>query len=121
LKILKNICYTTYYNIWCSFKFILKVGAEKSIVKAPRIRSRISCLILTSLFALFVFLLCRWTSGAFTIDSSTPINFQNHRMIEISSSRSEEGNKTKEMDREMKTMIKETREDTAKKERRTKY
>jgi hypothetical protein len=27
---------------------------------------------LTSLFALFVFLLCRLTSGAFTIDSSTP-------------------------------------------------
>jgi hypothetical protein len=32
-------------------------------------RSRISCLNLTSLFALFVFLLCR---RAFTIDSSTP-------------------------------------------------
>jgi hypothetical protein len=42
-------------------------------------------------------------------------------MIEISPSRSEEGNKSKEMDRELKTMIKETREDTAKKERRTKY
>jgi hypothetical protein len=27
---------------------------------------------LTSLFALFVFLLCRLASGAFTIDSSTP-------------------------------------------------
>jgi hypothetical protein len=34
-------------------------------------RSRISSLNLTSLFALFVFLLCKLTS-AFTIDSSTP-------------------------------------------------
>jgi hypothetical protein len=34
--------------------------------------SRISCLNLTSLVALFVFLLCRLTSGEFTIDSSTP-------------------------------------------------
>jgi hypothetical protein len=33
--------------------------------------SRISCLNLTSLFASFVFLLCRLRSGAFTIDSST--------------------------------------------------
>jgi hypothetical protein len=30
------------------------------------------CSNITSLFALFVFLLCRLTSGAFTIDSSTP-------------------------------------------------
>jgi hypothetical protein len=37
----------------------------------PR-RSRISCLNLTSLFALFVILLCKLTSGAFTIDSSNP-------------------------------------------------
>jgi hypothetical protein len=35
-------------------------------------RSRISCLNLTSLFALFVFLVCRLTSGAFTINSSSP-------------------------------------------------
>jgi hypothetical protein len=46
---------------------MLKVGAEKSI-------------------ALFNSNLtfCGRTNGAFTIDSSTPINFQNHRMIEIS-------------------------------------
>jgi hypothetical protein len=34
--------------------------------------SRISCLNLTSLFALYVFLLSRLTSGAFTIYFSTP-------------------------------------------------
>jgi hypothetical protein len=59
----------------CSFKFLLKVGFEESIVKCERTtdyRSRISCLNLTSLFALFVFLLCRLTRSAFTIDSSTP-------------------------------------------------
>jgi hypothetical protein len=36
---------------------------------------------ITSLFALFVFLFCRRTSGAFTIDSSTPtltINLNEH-------------------------------------------
>jgi hypothetical protein len=49
--------------IGCSFKFILKVGVEES---------RISSLNLTSLFALFVFLLCKLASGAFTVDSSTP-------------------------------------------------
>jgi hypothetical protein len=38
------------------------------IVNAPRI----SCLNLSSLFALFVFLLHKMTSGAFTIDSSLP-------------------------------------------------
>jgi hypothetical protein len=50
-------------RIRCSFKFILKVGVEESVV---------NCLNLTSLFALFVFLLCRLASGAFTIDFSTP-------------------------------------------------
>jgi hypothetical protein len=40
--------------------------------RTPDYRSRISCLKLTPLFALFVFLICRLTSGAFTIDSSTP-------------------------------------------------
>jgi hypothetical protein len=63
--------------IGCSFKFILKIGVEESIV----IASRISCLNLTSLFVLFVFLHCRLTSGAFTIDSSTPtfrINLNEH-------------------------------------------
>jgi hypothetical protein len=60
------------------FKFILKVGVEESIVDAPRI---ISSLNLTSLFALFVFLLYTLTSGAITIDSSTPtlrINLNEH-------------------------------------------
>jgi hypothetical protein len=39
---------------------------------------------LTSLFALFVFLFCRVTSGAFTIDSSTPTstrNFNEHPIL----------------------------------------
>jgi hypothetical protein len=47
----------------------------------PDHRSRISCLNLTSLFAMFVFIFCRLTSGAFTIDSSTPtfrINLNEH-------------------------------------------
>jgi hypothetical protein len=63
-------------SIGCSFKFMLKVGIEEWTVNAPWIteRSRISfiSLNLTSLSALFVFLLCRLTSGAFTIDYSTP-------------------------------------------------
>jgi hypothetical protein len=54
-------------HIGCSFKFNVKAGFEKSIVNAPRI----SCLNLTSLFTLFVFLVCKLTSGAFTINSST--------------------------------------------------
>jgi hypothetical protein len=53
----------------CSFKFILKVGVE--------VEDSIFCLNLTSLFALFVFLLCRLTSGAFTNDSSTPTSRRN--------------------------------------------
>jgi hypothetical protein len=58
----------------CSFKFILNVCIEESIVNPPRIRDQdhIRCLNLTLLFALFVFLVCRLTSGAFTIDFSTP-------------------------------------------------
>jgi hypothetical protein len=51
--------------------FILKVGVEESIVNAPRITDH-GCLNITSLLALFVFLLYRGTGGAFTIDSSTP-------------------------------------------------
>jgi E3 ubiquitin-protein ligase DOA10 len=51
-------------HIGCSFKFFLKIGVEL-IVNS----SRISYLNLTSLFALFVVLFCRRTSGAF----STPI------------------------------------------------
>jgi hypothetical protein len=45
----------------CSFKFILKIGVEESIVNAPRITD-CSCLNLISVFALVVF------CGAFTID-----------------------------------------------------
>jgi hypothetical protein len=48
--------------------------------------TRISCLNLTSLFALFVFLLCRLTSGAFTIYSSMPTlssNLNEHLYITI--------------------------------------
>jgi hypothetical protein len=55
-------------NIGCSFKFPVKVGVEETIVNAQRI---IRCLNLTSLFALFVFLVFRLTNGAFTIDSFT--------------------------------------------------
>jgi hypothetical protein len=51
----------------CSFKFIFEVGVDES-----HHGLQISCLNLTSLFALFVFLVCRLTSGAFTIDSLTP-------------------------------------------------
>jgi hypothetical protein len=64
----------------CSLKFAVKVGLVESIVNALRITdhgSRISCLNLTSLFALFVFLLCRLTRGAFTINTSRPILTEN--------------------------------------------
>jgi hypothetical protein len=44
--------------IGCSFKFLIEAGVEESIVNAPRI----SCLNLTSLFALFVFLVWRLTT-----------------------------------------------------------
>jgi hypothetical protein len=47
-------------------------------------RSRISCLNLTSLYALFVFLLWKLTSGALTIDSLTPtlrINLNEHQIL----------------------------------------
>jgi hypothetical protein len=47
--------------IGCSFKFPVKVAVEEESITD-----------LTSLFALFVFSLCRLTSGAFTIDSSAP-------------------------------------------------
>jgi hypothetical protein len=45
----------------------------------------ISCLNLTSLFALFVFLLCKLTSGgAFTIDSSTLMgNLNEHPTMKV--------------------------------------
>jgi hypothetical protein len=48
-------------TIGCSFKLLLKLGVEESIVNAPQIMD-----------LLFVFLFCRLTSGAFTIDSSPP-------------------------------------------------
>jgi hypothetical protein len=66
----------------CSFKFLLKVGVDESIVNAPRITDHGSAV--TSLFALFVFLLCRLTSGTFTIDSSTPTlrrNLNEHSIL----------------------------------------
>jgi hypothetical protein len=53
------------------------VGVEESIVNAPRITDHN----LTSLSALFVFLVYKLTSGAFTINSSTPtvrINLNEH-------------------------------------------
>jgi hypothetical protein len=57
--------------IGCSFKFILEVGVEIDCERPTDYRSRISRLNLTSLFGLFVFLLCRRASGPFTIDSLT--------------------------------------------------
>jgi hypothetical protein len=67
VKINTRISETPYITcIGCSFKF---VDCEST----TDYRSRISCLNLTSLFVLFVFLLCRLMSGAFTIDSSTLI------------------------------------------------
>jgi hypothetical protein len=44
------------------FQFLLKVGVEESIVNVPWIMDHGSA-VLISLFALFVFLLCRLTSG----------------------------------------------------------
>jgi hypothetical protein len=58
-----------------SFKFILKVGVEESIANAPRITDHGSA----------VLILRFYTSGAFTIESSTPtlrINL-NERTIHI--------------------------------------
>jgi hypothetical protein len=52
-----------YVYIGCSFKFPVKVGVEKSIVNAPRITDH--------LFKSYRHLYFN-TSGAFTIDSSTP-------------------------------------------------
>jgi hypothetical protein len=56
------------HYIGCSFKFLPKVGAERTTDYG----SRISFLNLTSLFALFVFLLSRVASGVIPIDSSMP-------------------------------------------------
>jgi hypothetical protein len=61
----------------CSFKFLLKAGVEESIVNGPRITE------ITN--QLFVFLLCRVTSGAFTIDPSTPtlrIHLKEHLILQ---------------------------------------
>jgi hypothetical protein len=79
-----NLCQKWLFrNIGCSFKFILKLDVEDDCEPTTDYRSRISCLNLTSLFALFVFLVCRLTSVAFTINSSTPtlrINLNEHPM-----------------------------------------
>jgi hypothetical protein len=69
------------HYIGCSFKFLLKVGAERTTDYGLRI----SCLNLTSLFALFVFLLSRLTSGAIPIDSSMPTlrrNLNEHPILQ---------------------------------------
>jgi hypothetical protein len=49
----------------------LNFPSKLAIMNVPRITG------LTSLFALFVFLFWRLTSGAFTIDSSTPTMTEN--------------------------------------------
>jgi hypothetical protein len=67
------------FSIWFS--------SSKVVVGTTDYGSRISCLNLNSLFALFVFLLCRLRNGAFTIDFSTPTltgNLNEHS-IQISS------------------------------------
>jgi hypothetical protein len=50
------------YDIVRSFKFILKVGVDESIVNAPRITDHGSA----------VLILRFYTNGAFSIDSPTP-------------------------------------------------
>jgi hypothetical protein len=61
-------------NIGC-FNFSSKLALKGQLWTHHE--SQINCLNLTSLFALFVFLFCSLTSGAFTIDSSTPtLNIQ---------------------------------------------
>jgi hypothetical protein len=70
--------------IGCSFKFPVKVGVEKSIVNAPQITDQLFKSNLT--FCVVVFQLCRRTSGAFTIDSSTPTltgNLNEHPILII--------------------------------------
>jgi hypothetical protein len=72
----------TWRNIGCLFKFLLRVGVEESIVNTPHIKDDGSDV--TSLFALFVFLLFRLTCSAFTDDSSTPtltINLNEHPIL----------------------------------------
>jgi hypothetical protein len=64
--------------------FILKLGIEESIVNVPRITDTDHLFKSNLIFSLFVFLLCRLTSGAFTIDSSTPIlriNLSEHPIL----------------------------------------
>jgi hypothetical protein len=65
------VCQNAAVCIGCSFKFI-KAGVEESIVNAPQIQITDHLFKSNLTFALFVFLLCKLTSGTFTIDSSTP-------------------------------------------------
>jgi hypothetical protein len=73
--------------IGCSFKCILKVGVDELIVNAPRITDQLSKSNLTFWGCLcFWFLLCRLTSGAFTIDSSMPTlrrNLNEHSIFSV--------------------------------------
>jgi hypothetical protein len=61
-KFLKYVC------IGCSVKFPVKVGVEESIENAPRITDQL----FKSNLTFCVFLICRLTIGAFTVDSSAP-------------------------------------------------
>jgi hypothetical protein len=78
--------------IGCSFKCILKVGVEESVVNVPRItdhgsadRRYMDRLYKSNLtFCVVCVLLCKRTSGAFTMDSSTPtlrINLNEHPIL----------------------------------------
>jgi hypothetical protein len=63
----------------------LNLSQRVDCENATDYRSRISCLNLTSLFVFFLFLLCRLTSGAFTIDYSTPTLMIHISVLRISS------------------------------------
>jgi hypothetical protein len=63
-----NIIIENNTSTGCPFKFQFKVGVEELISE----RTTDQLFNLTSLFALFMFFICRLTNGAFTIDSSTP-------------------------------------------------
>jgi hypothetical protein len=66
-----------YSYIGCSFKYLLSRQSWRWRVNCERTtdyRSRITCLNLTSLFTLFLFLLCRLTSG--TVRSQLTLQYQ---------------------------------------------
>jgi hypothetical protein len=68
------------YNIRCSFKFLLKVGVEESILNAPRITDQLFKSNLTFC------VVCVFTlqTDEFTIEFSTPTlrtNLNEHRYI----------------------------------------